>query len=155
LFTETSALNEDGKKVVEPVKEALSAVFTNDAVKNMSVAELRTLGATLSKLVGDEVSERLQQKMQTKLMLDKMSDEEFTNYLIGKYGPKYYFKSLSEEQYARIPKPNSEEQYARIPKPNFEKAFKEGAEARRAVEEYSGFAAPKGYFKLGSKLPVK
>lgn len=59
MFKENCFLSDEGKKVVQPLHDALQEVFSSIEVRNMSVTELQILGCNLAKALGDTVSARI------------------------------------------------------------------------------------------------
>ncbi len=62
MFKENGFLTEEGKKVLQPLHDALMEVMSSVEVRNMSVQELQVLQANLAKAVGDTTSAAIQSK---------------------------------------------------------------------------------------------
>ena len=124
FYKENGFLSEEGKKLLAPVAEALSKVFTSVEVREMSESQLRILGSSLSHLVGETTSNFIQSKAEVTRRFESMSEEQFEAYLKAKYGDKWMFVSLTPEEFARV-RPISKEE--------MDKALEEG---RTAAEEY-------------------
>lgn len=62
MFKENGFLSEEGKKLVEPFRDQLMALYANIEVANMSEQELFVLQANLAKMVGDMSSWMIQAK---------------------------------------------------------------------------------------------
>ena len=127
VFTENGNLNENGKKVTAPLASALEHIFASYEVKDMSIDEMRSFGASLAKIVKDEVSNRIQGKLDVKTKFGHMTDDQFNAYLRVKYGKEFALKTLTPEEFDRLPL---------IPKEVFDKALEEG---RKASEEFMRF----------------
>ncbi len=56
MFQENGFLTEEGKKVLQPVRNGLMEVLSSPEVVAMSVQELQVLQANLAKLIGDTMS---------------------------------------------------------------------------------------------------
>lgn len=102
IFTETCGLNDEGKLVAAPLCKALKDIFETNEVKDMSSSEIRAFGATLSKIVGDTISNKLQEKLDKNIEVFKMTDGQFIDHLKSKYGPHYMLRTVTEEEYNRL-----------------------------------------------------
>lgn len=109
MFKENGFLSEEGKKVLQPLHDELTELFSNPEVRNMSVSELRVLGANLAKAVGDLTSEAILARNQMSAKLAAMSDEQFEAYLKARYGEGWMFQSLTPEELERAPRLQTEE----------------------------------------------
>lgn len=92
-------LTEDGKRIMAPVQQAL-----NTALKELGAndeASLRNAGAVLAKLVGDTISNTIQNKKDTEAMLNAMSDEQFEAFMKAKYGERWLFQTATPEELKR------------------------------------------------------
>lgn len=56
MFKENGFLSEEGKKVLQPLRNELMTVMSSPEIVAMSVQELQVLQANLAKLIGDTVS---------------------------------------------------------------------------------------------------
>jgi hypothetical protein len=125
MYKENGYLSEHGEVVTHPVKMALYKLLNQDEqVKQMDESELRVLGSALQKIVGDQISDRIQFKKEVARKLAEMKDEQFYDYLKEKYGDNWMLVSLTGEELARCP---------RLSKEEIEKSLEEG---RKAAEEY-------------------
>lgn len=125
LYNETGLLSKYGEIVTLPVKNALRNLLNQDEhIKDMDESELRVLGGSLQKIVGDLISDRIQQKKQIAQEFAAMDDEEFYSYLKGKYGDNWRLVSLTSEELGRCPHLSKEE---------IKKSLEEG---RKAAAEY-------------------
>jgi hypothetical protein len=124
LYKDNGILTEEGKNLLAPVEEALRKVFASPEVREMSISQLRTLGSSLSHLVGETTSNVIQGKTELTNRMEKLTDEQFEAYLKAKYGDKWMLVSLTPEEFARV-RPLSRE--------SIEKALEEG---RKAAEDY-------------------
>lgn len=114
LFREDSFLSEDGKKVLQPLHDGLMEVISDIAVREMSVAELRVLGANLAKLVGDVISEQIFARTQNTNRFNTLTDEQFYAQLKAKYGEHWMLVTLTKDELARLPRLSREEMRASI-----------------------------------------
>lgn len=62
LFIDNGFLSEKGQELVSPFQESINKIFESAEVKNLNSAQLRALGANLSKIIGDTVSDYLVNK---------------------------------------------------------------------------------------------
>ncbi len=109
LYKDNGILSEHGVVVTHPVKMALYKLLNqHEEIKGLSENELRTLGGSLQKIVGDAISERILFKNEVQKKLDAFNDEQFTAYLKAKYGSRWMLQSLSEEELARLPPASTE-----------------------------------------------
>jgi hypothetical protein len=109
MFKDNGFLSEEGKKVLQPLHDELMELFSNPEVRNMSVSELRVLGANLAKAVGDLTSGAILARNQMAAKLAAMSDEQFEAYLKARYGEGWMFQSLTPEELERAPRLQTEE----------------------------------------------
>jgi len=89
-------LTEDGRAALSPLQKAL-----NQAIREFgpeSESELRTLGAVLSKMVGDTITDRIQTTKELEAKLDAMSDEQFNAFMTAKYGQNWQFVTCTPEE---------------------------------------------------------
>lgn len=93
----------DEKQLLGEFKYALEKIMASDEVYEMSQTEVRNLGATLSKVVGDTICEQIAIRLKARNKFFKMTDQEFENYLKDKYGPNWAFMSCTPEEYERVP----------------------------------------------------
>lgn len=101
-FTENGFLSEDGKKLVEEFNSGLVATLNQAGAKNMSEAEIRTLGCNLGKILGDTISNLLQTKSDSKNSFSVMTDEQFEAHLKNKYGARWMLVSVTKEEFDRV-----------------------------------------------------
>ena len=101
FFKETGFLSDEGEQLLLEFKTEIEVLFDNDEVSDMTVAELRMLGANMANMVADRVSKRIAFKEQLSGKFAAMSDEEFEEYLKEKYGSVWQFISLPPEELAR------------------------------------------------------
>lgn len=125
LYGDNGHLTDHGVHVTHSVKMAVYKLLNiNEEVKQMGEDELRTLGAALQKIVGDQISDRIQLKNEVARKLAAMKDEEFYTHLKEKYGDNWMLVSLTGEELERCP---------RLSKEEIEKSLEEG---RKAAQEY-------------------
>jgi ATP-dependent RNA circularization protein (DNA/RNA ligase family) len=59
MFQGNGFLSEEGKKVLQPLRDSLKEVMTSADVRSLSVQELHILQANLASLVGTAVSDAI------------------------------------------------------------------------------------------------
>ncbi len=105
LYKENGILSEDGEVVTHSVKMAVWKLLRMDEqVKQMGEYDLRVLGGSLQKIVGDLISERVQEKNEQVKRLAEMEDAEFERLLKKKYGERWMLVSLEPEELDRVVK---------------------------------------------------
>lgn len=103
IYTENGLLSEHGVHVTHDVKMAVWKLLRMDEqVKQMNEGDLRVLGGALSKIVGDLISERIQEKNEINKSLAAMEDAEFERLLKKKYGERWVLVSLEPEELDRV-----------------------------------------------------
>lgn len=114
LYKENGLLSEHGVHVTHNVKMAVWKLLRmEEDVKHMDESQLRVLGGVLQKIVGDLISERIQERNEITKHLAAMEDAEFERLLKKKYGDRWMLVSLEPEELERI-KPIAEEEIKRI-----------------------------------------
>jgi hypothetical protein len=103
LLKENGEFSEEGNQAMSEFRLALAKLIDSDDVRDMSQAQLRTLGGLLAKETGDRISFRISDKLQRAARFEKMSDEEFETHLKEKYGDVWQFTTLNPEELARVP----------------------------------------------------
>ncbi len=106
LFTGNGFLTKEGERFTSDFRYGLEQIMSSDEVGDMSLAELHTLQANLTKMVGDAISKRVSRNMRLENQLAAMTDEEFYAHLKEKYGDNWILHSLEKEERARIPVPD-------------------------------------------------
>ena len=101
-FTDNGFLSEEGKKLVEEFNFGLATTLMQDAVRNMSEAEISTLGCNLGKCLGDTISNLIQSKSQSKNKFIAMTDEQFEAHLKERYGERWMLVSVTKEELDRV-----------------------------------------------------
>jgi hypothetical protein len=140
LYKENGLLSEYGQVVTSDVKIAIYKLLNQqEDVKKMSENELRTFGGALQKIVGDLISERVQFKNEVERKLSEMKDAQFEEYLKEKYGSRWMLVSLTDEEFARLP---------RLSKEDMQKALEEGIKARNEAID----ATPAPYLNPGLRF---
>lgn len=109
MFRDNGFLSEEGKQVLQPLHDGLMEVISSKDVRDMSVAELRTLGANLAKAVGDVISEQIYARSQVSKRFESMTDEQFEAYLRAKHGDRWMFVTLTPAELERCPKLQQQE----------------------------------------------
>jgi hypothetical protein len=103
LYKENGLLSEAGEVATHPVKMALWKMLRMDEqIKYMDESELRVLGGALQKIVGDLISDRIQEKNDQAKSLAQMEDAEFERLLKKKYGERWMLVSLEPEELDRV-----------------------------------------------------
>jgi hypothetical protein len=132
LFTEAGFLSDEGKRVF---KETLNNNISMLLKQASSETELGIIGSLIQQRVGEMVTSAVADRKEKVTFLQKMSDDEFKEYLITKYGEDYFFKaSLTPEEFDRCPVPSQEK---------LQEALEEGMKAAQGVM-HSCFPFPKG-----------
>jgi len=100
LFLENGSLSDEGYKLVMPIVAGLH--FLMEDTKNLSVSELRILGANLAKLVGDQIFQAIKIRSDRDKFFDDMPLAEFEGYLKSKYGDKWQLTTLTPDEFRRL-----------------------------------------------------
>lgn len=101
LYKENGFLSKEGRALVSPLEGALEAILSSPDVKDMSESELRTLGGSLSKIVGDAISNTIVNKSDIQNKLNAMTDAQFESYMTVKYGKNWIFHTATSEELSR------------------------------------------------------
>jgi hypothetical protein len=104
LFKENTFLTEEGKEFLEPFQKALDAVFASPEGRELTISQIRILGSTLAHMVGDKVSNTIQERSDLTSKFNSMNDDEFKAYMEAKYGPRWIFISVTMEELERCTK---------------------------------------------------
>lgn len=90
-----------GVDKTKKIKEALEYLISHS---ELDKSELRVLGSCLSKMVGDIISNEINNpKPKYSINLFEMSDEQFTKFLKDKYGEEWNLTPLTDEELTRLP----------------------------------------------------
>ncbi len=116
-FQGNGFLSEEGKRMLIDFRDALDNILSKDEVREMTFAQVQTLGSNLHKMVGDAISDRISNRMQFANNLEKMTDEQFEAYLEAKYGNIWRFITLNPEELARV-RPLTDEQIKKAMQPD-------------------------------------
>jgi hypothetical protein len=108
-FKGNGFLSEEGQKVVQEFKNALSNVLASKEVEDMNHGDVLTLQANMAKMVGDHFSNFLLAREDAKKAFSHLTDKQFYAYLQEKYGDKWQLVALTKEELARCPTPTQEE----------------------------------------------
>jgi len=103
LTNKNGEFTEEGNRAVSKFRTALEGLMDSTEVKSMSQAELRVLGSLLAKEAGDAISLRIEEKIRSTSRFEKMTDEEFEDYLLEKYGSNWQLTPMSPEELDKIP----------------------------------------------------
>lgn len=101
-FEGNGFLSEEGKRMLIDIRDNLDNLLSKDEVREMTFAEMQTLGSNLHKMIGDAISDRIASRMQFAAKLEAMTDEQFEAYLEVKYGNVWRFITLAPEELARV-----------------------------------------------------
>ncbi len=123
-FKENGFLDDEGKKALAGLKEALEGVLASPEGKSLSESELQTLQANVANMVGTAFSNALQTRSEEAEMLNHMTDEQFDSFLQEKYGNQWMLTVLTRQEQLR-----SSAAFAR----RLEKAFAEALEIKQGV----------------------
>lgn len=104
LYKENTFLTEEGKQFLAPVQEALDKVFASSVGRELTITQIRILGSTLAHMVGEKVSNTIQERSDVTATLDSMNDDEFKAYMANKYGEKWIFHTATTEELERCSK---------------------------------------------------
>jgi hypothetical protein len=102
FYQGNGSLTDEGEEFLAPFKKTLSEVFSDEIVSELNTAQIRILGSTLANLVGNAVCDAIQRKDKLTSPFDSMSDAQFEEYLVSKYGDDYFFKSLTPDEFKRV-----------------------------------------------------
>jgi hypothetical protein len=103
LINDNGLLSKEADQLLLEFRAALSNIMLSDEVLDMNEQQLRTFGCSLSKLVGDAVSNKANQKVINSSKFSEMTDEEFETYLQNKYGDRWSVMTLTPEEVSRVP----------------------------------------------------
>lgn len=120
IFDEKGNFNQKGKNLLIDFEYGLDKIMTSDEVTDMDENELRLLASSLSKLINDNISDKISKNIQSSNFLEAMSDEEFEKYMENKYGSAWEFVTVTKEEYQRF-RPLSAEKIEEILKGGAEK----------------------------------
>lgn len=129
LYKENGDISPYGDDTFSTYLDKEVKVLLNDAT---SENELRLIGSLIQKRVGDIVSNAIQTKNKVN-PFKSLSDEQFRDYLKGKYGDRYSFVSLTPDEYDRVP---------RISEEKIRAALEQGRKEREAFEEAQPMISP-------------
>ncbi len=123
-FKENGFLDDEGKKALAGLKEALEGVLASPEGKSLSDNELQTLQANVANMVGNIFSNAIQARSEEAEMLNHMTDEQFDSFLQEKYGNQWMLTVLTRQEQLR-----SSAAFTR----RLQKAFAEALEIKQAV----------------------
>lgn len=113
---------------MEEYQELVDKIITHPDIDYLTSDELEMYAESILKILFSKVRAKMTEKQDLAIMLEKMSNEEFEEYLKNKYGPRWMLVTLLPEELDRCP-PILEE--------DIEAALKQGEEdARRAEANY-------------------
>lgn len=125
LVQQNGFLTEEGRKLLEPVTDALQKVLYSSELRGATDEQIRLLGSIAMAQVADSVSQKVQRKVNIENSLKAMTDNEFEMYLKQKYGDKWNTTSLTPEEFERCPVPSVE---------SIKTVLEEGRKARQDAE---------------------
>lgn len=102
-FTKDGKLTEEGYSLIIHYRGAIDKLFDTEECTDLSIDELKVLQTNMLKFLNIKFAKRLAHKQMIIDELNKMSDQEFTDYLQEKYGSVWEFLILSSEELARVP----------------------------------------------------
>lgn len=101
MYQGNGSLTEEGEKFLAPVRQALKDIFASSEAQEMSEAQFRILGSTLSNIVGNMVCDAVQNKQVIAQQFNDMTDTQFEDYLKFKYEENWLLTSLTPPEFAR------------------------------------------------------
>ena len=102
IFGENGALTPQGKQNFSMFMKIFQEIcFSKDDLLDMSESELRHVGGSLHKLVGDFISEASSFKQEEKDKYKNMSNKDFSEKMKEKYGKYWALKSLEYSELQR------------------------------------------------------
>lgn len=102
-FTKGGKLTEKGKRFIIHYQGAVDRLFDTEECIDLSIDELQVLQANMLELLNGKFAKRLAYKQMVIDELNKMSDQEFIEYLQEKYGSVWEVLVWSPEELARVP----------------------------------------------------
>lgn len=109
---------------INEYKELVDKIINHPDITYMSSDELDMYSEKILRILFSKIKAKMTEKQNLEIMLDKMSNEEFEQYLKDKYGPHWMLVTLLPEELDRCPVITDEE---------IKEALRQGAEdARKA-----------------------
>ena len=102
-FTKSGKLTEEGKRFIIHFTGAVDKLFDTEECNDLSIAETQMLQNNMLEILNNKFAKRLAYKQMVIDELNKMNDQEFTEYLQEKYGSVWEQLVWSPEEYARVP----------------------------------------------------
>lgn len=102
IFKIDGSLTEWGIQALNDFTASIQNLLERDEVASMTESELHLLGSVLAQKVGQAICKKIARKKQMTNAFDKMSNQEFENYLREKNGDLYLAMSLTPEEMTRI-----------------------------------------------------
>ena len=125
LVQDNGSITEDGRKLLEPLSNALESILYTPAMRELSDVDLKLFESVLFSKISEAVSKKMTHKKTN--TFDYMSDEQFSIYLKNKYGEgRSCLKSLTKEEFDRLPP---------IPDERIKEIINAAREARISCEE--------------------
>jgi len=110
---------------LEQFTTLIEKILKHPDIIQMSFEDLELYSEKLLKILFTKVRARMSEKQDLAMMLDKMTNEEFYQYMQEKYGPKWILKTILPEELDRCPIISEEE---------IEELLRQGAEDARRAE---------------------
>ncbi len=110
---------------LEQFTTLIEKILKHPDIIQMSFEDLELYSEKLLKILFTKVRARMSEKQDLAVMLDKMTNEEFYQYMQEKYGPKWILKTILPEELDRCPIISEEE---------IEELLRQGAEDARRAE---------------------
>jgi hypothetical protein len=101
-FNKKGTLTPEGYNLLVHYRGAIEILFGTDECNDLSLDELKLLQNNMLALLNDRFAKRLAYKQKVMDELNKMSDQEFEDYLKEKYGAVWDLINWSHEEYARV-----------------------------------------------------
>lgn len=115
----------DTDSFVEQFTILIEKILKHPDIIQMSFDDLELYAEKLLKILFSKVRSKMSEKQDLAVMLDKMTNEEFYQYMQDKYGPKWILVTILPEELDRCPVISEEE---------IEELLRQGAEDARRAE---------------------
>lgn len=102
-FTKNGKLTEEGERLILHYRGAIDNLFDTEECTDLSINEMKVLQTNMLDYLNSKFARRLAHKQAIIDKLNQMSDPEFEDYLMEKYGSVWPFLTLSHEECARVP----------------------------------------------------
>jgi hypothetical protein len=102
IFKIDGSLTEWGIQALNDFTASIQNLLERDEVASMTESELHLLGSVLAQKVGQAICNKTARKKQMSNIFDKMSDQEFQDYLREKNGDLYLMMTFTPEEMIRM-----------------------------------------------------